>query len=314
MNSYDVVQMIEPKEDRATLKALYGTIKTVHTNGTADVLIDGSTSLQRLINWSGGQVGARCMVAMRGTDWVVISASTTSEISGVSLMLENQPANEIPNGANLNSYTTPGTYQCSASANTSNITNMPIAGSAFKLIVEKPLSGGYKTQFFRQFGKESIYIRNCDNLNTTWHAWQRLAPLTDIYPVGAIYIAYTATSPATLFGGTWAVLAAGRVLIGRGSNGTTNYATAGATGGSEIQYLQAAIGATHGDWYRIGYKALSPIPGITYTFSVSSVSGTVALDVPATSINHTVGVYQSDGKLPTTVQPYQVVYMWRRTA
>ena len=36
----------------------------------------------------------------------------------------------------------------------------------------------------------------------------------DIYPVGAIYISVDATSPATLFGGTWSQFAQGRMLVG----------------------------------------------------------------------------------------------------
>lgn len=47
------------------------------------------------------------------------------------------------------------------------------------------------------------------------------------YPVGAIYLSTVSTSPATLFGGTWAALGAGTFLVAQG----TGYA-AGSTGGS----------------------------------------------------------------------------------
>ncbi len=295
MNSFDVAQMIEPKEDKALLKALYGTIKAVHANGTADVLIDGSTSPQRLINWSSGQVGARCMIAMRGTDWVVISARVTQGAQGASLSLENQPANEIPNGANLNTYTTPGVYQCSASANTSNITNMPIAGYAFKLIVEKPLSGGYKTQIFRRFDKENIFIRSCDNTNTTWYAWQRLAPLADIYPVGAVYIAYTSTSPASLFGGTWTAI-----------TGRFPYFNAGtATGGSNTHKLTENEMPSHRhnlNWYYGGSG------GFALGFLYNGASNSMVGSDPAPM--HNTGGGAAHNNMPA----YQTLYAWRRTA
>lgn len=46
-----------------------------------------------------------------------------------------------------------------------------------------------------------------------------------IYPVGAIYISYDSTSPATLFGGTWTAIN-GRFLLAQNST-----YTAGSTGG-----------------------------------------------------------------------------------
>ena len=40
-----------------------------------------------------------------------------------------------------------------------------------------------------------------------------------VYPVGAIYISYTSTSPATLFGGTWVAVTTG-VLRAKAANNT----------------------------------------------------------------------------------------------
>ena len=61
-----------------------------------------------------------------------------------------------------------------------------------------------------------------------------------IYPVGCIIQLAVATNPGTLFGGTWSQIAAGRTLVGVGSNGTTSYASAGLTGGVESVTLTAA--------------------------------------------------------------------------
>jgi len=55
------------------------------------------------------------------------------------------------------------------------------------------------------------------------------------YPVGSIYVSTSLTTVDQVkvkLGGTWEVYGQGRVLVGKGSNGTTTY-TAGATGGSE---------------------------------------------------------------------------------
>ena len=53
-----------------------------------------------------------------------------------------------------------------------------------------------------------------------------------IYPVGSFYISTSSTSPATLFGGTWAALSARRFICAAG----TNY-SAGTTGGEETHIL-----------------------------------------------------------------------------
>ena len=54
-----------------------------------------------------------------------------------------------------------------------------------------------------------------------------------IYPVGSIYLSANSVNPSTLFGGTWTAWGEGRVPVGIGNNGETNYQTPEMTGGSE---------------------------------------------------------------------------------
>lgn len=54
-----------------------------------------------------------------------------------------------------------------------------------------------------------------------------------IYPIGSIYMSVNDTNPSSLFGGTWVAWGSGRVPVGVGSNGTTNYSSVEATGGAE---------------------------------------------------------------------------------
>ena len=61
--------------------------------------------------------------------------------------------------------------------------------------------------------------------------------LNRVYPVGSIFMSTsltTTTQVADALGGTWEAYSQGRVLIGIGSNGTTNYNTI-TTGGTESQ-------------------------------------------------------------------------------
>ena len=64
--------------------------------------------------------------------------------------------------------------------------------------------------------------------------------LNKTYPVGSIYISTNSTNPSSLFGGTWESYGAGRTIVGVGSNGETNYASAGLIGGNEKISLAVA--------------------------------------------------------------------------
>lgn len=72
-------------------------------------------------------------------------------------------------------------------------------------------------------GIERLYYRNRRDICDTWSAWKAIAFTDDsnalsAYPVGAIYITTSSTSPASLFGGTWESIASERVLMGVSSS------------------------------------------------------------------------------------------------
>lgn len=95
-----------------------------------------------------------------------------------------------------------------------------------------------------------------------------------IYPVGSIFMSTTNTNPGTYFGGTWVAWAQGRVVLGVGSNGTTNYTTANSTGGAE------SVSHYH-------TSATSGTPSTTSTGSPSTNAtgaSTGSTGVPSTSI------------------------------
>ena len=170
------------------------------------------------------------------------------------------------------------------------------------------------------------------------------------YPVGSIYMSVVETNPAELFGGTWEAMP-GRVLIGAGvSDFDINY-VAGTTGGSRSRTLSSSnipkhthtveiknTAATHN--HRNGvydegpagrgplssnYGAVKMYPDSNQAVmaSDSTIYGTNTQlymgYTSATSAVHThdvtVGYYGA--KDPTAIsvmQPYLVVYMWKRTA
>ena len=130
-----------------------------------------------------------------------------------------------------------------------------------------------------------------------------------IYPVGAIYISTSSTSPATLFGGTWAAYGEGRVLVGKAASGT--FATAGSTGGSETHSHGLASGfakitASTSGWIAMARKSVT---SWTTTNKNNAANNTSTGDSVSTGAE--LGGSTDNG---SSLQPYVVVYMWRRTA
>lgn len=137
--------------------------------------------------------------------------------------------------------------------------------------------------------------------------------LEQIYPVGSIYMSMSATSPATIFGGTWTQLQ-NRFLIGAGSSyavgaegGATSHAhgtNAHALTISEIPSHSHTFGYSNWSMYdasNSGDAEYSNVAGYAYTKTTNTVGGGAA---------HTHG----NTTTATTMPPYKAVYMWYRTA
>lgn len=129
-----------------------------------------------------------------------------------------------------------------------------------------------------------------------------------IYPIGAIYMSVSPTSPEELFGGAWTAWGSGRVPVGVDTS-DTNFNTAEKTGGSITQALRALIGAVNSSTMSIGYYAGSAIASfvsnVTYAITGTQITG-------SKTFSHTTPVYRSDGETPNTLQPYITCYMWKR--
>ena len=132
-----------------------------------------------------------------------------------------------------------------------------------------------------------------------------------VYPVGSIFTTVSSTAPATLLGmGTWAAFGAGKVPIGIDS-GDTDFDTAEETGGSKT-----ASGTT-------GSHALSisEMPAHTHTVDTTGGEAGSTARLAYGQSNTTKATSSTGGGAGHThtvansiVQPYIVVYMWKRTA
>tara|TARA_E500000305_G_scaffold107621_1_gene108008 strand:+ start:335 stop:1006 length:672 start_codon:yes stop_codon:yes gene_type:complete len=144
--------------------------------------------------------------------------------------------------------------------------------------------------------------------------------LVGAYPVGSIYMnATVATNPATLLGfGTWAAFGAGKVPVGLNAS-DSDFDTVEETGGSKDSIIP-----TH------NHTAASVVddPGHNHTFTrysqLQGGTGGSTFWVNATTVNTstattnitvtTTTANAGESATGKNLQPYVVVYMWKRTA
>lgn len=148
-----------------------------------------------------------------------------------------------------------------------------------------------------------------------------------VYPVGAVYMSLTSTSPATLFGGTWTAIE-GKFLL----SADANHAAA-TTGGAESHSLTTAQLPAHShrvlgytDAENVGHD--HGVPNIktgqsgeygAYAETWGYGSGSRDLNTYYVDIthNHRVDIASQttgSGGAFSLMPPYLSVYMWRRTA
>ena len=130
--------------------------------------------------------------------------------------------------------------------------------------------------------------------------------LKKAYPIGSVYInASNSTNPASLLGfGTWVAFGAGKVMVGLDA-GDTSFDTVGETGGEKTHILTVAEMPAHK--HKFGYTG----GNTDATGSPYSVGKAIGHD-PSNVYSETTST-GGDGS-HNNLQPYIVVYFWKRTA
>ena len=135
-----------------------------------------------------------------------------------------------------------------------------------------------------------------------------------VYPVGSLYFNMSSsTNPNTLLGvGTWVAYAEGEVLVGKEASGTFDALdeslgaeTASGTSGSTTLSTSQIPSHTHTGAQRTGGTVTTDSEGGQSTYHVGS-STTTGSTGGGSGHTHTTST--------STVQPYIVVYFWKRTA
>jgi hypothetical protein len=141
-----------------------GTIDTGVWNATDISLAAGGTGAT-LTGVAGAVVysGSSAMaLTLAGTSGQVLTSAGTSAPT----WSNGLPVTSIPNAANLNTYTTPGSYHQSADAQAAAGTNYPVALAG---LLEVYASSVMVYQRYTVYNSGRIYTRS--NYNGTWYSW-----------------------------------------------------------------------------------------------------------------------------------------------
>jgi microcystin-dependent protein len=158
----------------------------------------------------------------------------------------------------------------------------------------------------------------------------------DVMPIGFIYMSVLPTSPQSFFGGTWTRIGQGRVLVGQDST-QTEFDTAEETGGEKTHTITSGELPAHTHGINHDHmpttadadgnhthvlerkSATGTSTGVARGSASTQADGTTAaggththnVDIPAyTGVSGSTG----SGTPANNLQPYLVVYMWKRTA
>ncbi|WP_293726862.1 hypothetical protein [uncultured Phascolarctobacterium sp.] len=150
------------------------------------------------------------------------------------------------------------------------------------------------------------------------------------YPVGSIYMSVNATSPATLFGGSWEAMPAGRVLLAQGESSWGETYTAGDVGGEATHKLSVGELPAHNHSASVNTAALAGTwnayanaPNtsgiISSSYYGSAVQGGSDANLYRYSIDvshtHSVTISSTGTNQPhQNMQPFFVIYCWKRIA
>jgi hypothetical protein len=225
-----------------------------------------------------------------------VSIDGSSNVTLTATVLANSHSHTIANIAGLQG------------ALNSKLESTSNAATATKLQTARSISlGGVLSGSVAFDGSANVSISAASNLTTSdisgFTAATNAASAAGAlaaYPVGAIFTSTVATSPSVSLGGTWVSFGAGRVLVGIDST-DTDFDTAQETGGNKTTTVPKD---GWGD-YQVG----THFPEPSTVGRLVTGSGTTENSENLESLAHA-----SADKIINNVQPYIVVYMWKRTA
>ena len=146
-------------------------------------LVNGGTEMLRYYNY-GSSTWTPWVTLLTSADTIPIAqggtGATTAAAARTALgalgtdYTPNAQGSELPNNANLNQYTTPGTWRCSSIASAATISNGPVSDAGYRLEVLALSSNSYLMQVAYINGG-AIKFRYFNGSNSSWGTWRTVS-------------------------------------------------------------------------------------------------------------------------------------------
>ena len=161
------------------------TLTAGSTDGSTDYSLVGNGN--GTLTWRGNELAPLASPAFTGNPTaptqstnnsstrLATTAYVVNDLKSNSMLLADALVDTIPSEADLDDYTTPGTYRSVSSTVTGTIANTPRAGSAFKLVV---MQIGYGTSSYAMqlwFGSGRFFYIRSRVGTTSWNDWRQVA-------------------------------------------------------------------------------------------------------------------------------------------
>ena len=138
--------------------------------------------------------------------------------------------------------------------------------------------------------------------------------LSKIYPVGSVYITYNNVNPGTFLGGTWERFGQGRTLVGEGTGNDGSTSMSFTSNSTDGKYKNTHYHVTSFGWDGNYFYAGRPDGAANNAYDRTSVIPNGYGIQTSSFISRQVRLNWTDNRTIDNVQPYIVVFFWRRTA
>lgn len=135
-----------------------------------------------------------------------------------------------------------------------------------------------------------------------------------MYPVGSVYITYNNVNPGTFLGGTWERFGQGRTLIGEGTGNDGSTSMSFTSNSTDGKYKNTHYHVTSFGWDGDYFYAGRPDGADNNAYDRTSVIPNGYGIQTSSFISRQVRLNWTDNRTISNVQPYIVVFFWRRTA
>ena len=135
-----------------------------------------------------------------------------------------------------------------------------------------------------------------------------------MYPVGSVYITYNNVNPGTFLGGTWERFGQGRTLVGEGTGNDGSTSMSFTPNSSDGKYKNTHYHVTSFGWDMNSFYAGKPDGAKNGDYNRTSVIPNGYIINAGSSQTSQSRLNWTDDRTISNVQPYIVVFFWRRTA